>query len=371
LIEKDSIQVILVGGKKTMFNEHLKTFGLVRRQIVLDALNWKIKNDPNYSDVHISENNLNLLPENDIPTSLSDSIAEEVENVDPFGKSFPMSSIREENYEEDDKEDELMEKIGYVDLNGDTLTYPELFAASWNNTLLGVGHKQIPISEYSDDVIYGSFPELFPYGKGVPEGMLQNKNPTYSLQNWLKHLVLLHDKRFVEHHSFIFVLFNMIRRREVCKKAKLMLRDQKYGNIIEAIKNLKASDFDSICEGIEKGMTWDKILKNCNLDIQNLLNGLKIVSSSQQGSLGSKLFSRNHLRNVITAKRIPFIWLTLTSANIKEPIVALLNGISHDEALNLNSRERKNLVADDPVAAVEYFNITISSILHLLFISLI
>jgi hypothetical protein len=91
-----------------MFNEHLKTFGLVRRQIVLDALKWKIKNDPNYSDVHISENNLNLLPENVIPISLSDSIAEEVENVDPFGKS--LSSIREENYEDNDKEDELMEK---------------------------------------------------------------------------------------------------------------------------------------------------------------------------------------------------------------------------------------------------------------------
>jgi hypothetical protein len=117
-------------------------------------------------------------------------------------------------------------------------------------------------------------------------------------------------------------------------------------------------------------MSWDKVLKHCNADIQKLLNGLKIVSSSQPGSLGNKLFSRNHLRNVITAKGIPFIWLTLTSANIKEPF-ALLNGMSHDEALNLNSRERKKLVADDPVAALEYLNITRSSILHRLFMSLI
>lgn len=54
-------------------------------------------------------------------------------------------------------------------------------------------------------------------------------------------------------------------------------------------------------------------------------------------------------------------------AHIKDPLVALLNGKTIDEALNMTTHDRKKLVADDPVAAVEYFHIIISSILHHLF----
>ncbi len=66
-------------------------------------------------------------------------------------------------------------------------------AASWNNTLLAVSHRKMTISEYTDDIMYGSFPDLFPYGRGVPENLFVNTNSTYFLK-WLRHLILLHDK---------------------------------------------------------------------------------------------------------------------------------------------------------------------------------
>jgi hypothetical protein len=58
-----------------------------------------------------------------------------------------------------------LDKVGFVDLNGSALSYPQLFAASLNNTLLAVSHRKMPISEYTDDIMYGSFPDLFPYGR--------------------------------------------------------------------------------------------------------------------------------------------------------------------------------------------------------------
>ena len=42
----------------------------VRRQVVLDALNWLTKNNPHYSNVEINFHALNSLPENDVPQEI-------------------------------------------------------------------------------------------------------------------------------------------------------------------------------------------------------------------------------------------------------------------------------------------------------------
>ena len=69
-----------------------------------------------------------------------------------------------------------------------------------------------PANDFSNpELLPGLYPTLFPYGCGVPE---DSSRPTkVSLNQHIRYLLSLEDRRFEKHHSFMFVLFNMIQRR--------------------------------------------------------------------------------------------------------------------------------------------------------------
>ncbi len=44
-----------------------------------------------------------------------------------------------------------------------------------------------------------------------------------------------------------------------------MVKDEKFDNVVKAINNLSPDDFKKICENIENGMSWDKVLKHTKI----------------------------------------------------------------------------------------------------------
>ena len=78
-----------------------------------------------------------------------------------------------------------------------------------------------PAKDFSNpELLPGLYPTLFPYGCGVPE---DSSRPTkVSLNQHIRYLLALEDRRFKKHHSFMFVLSSMIQRRQACLNASLM-----------------------------------------------------------------------------------------------------------------------------------------------------
>jgi hypothetical protein len=79
----------------------------------------------------------------------------------------------------------------------------------------------MPVKDcYNSELFLGLFPTLFPYGYGAPYDPLR---PTaVSLNQHIRYLLAYEDQRFEKHHSFMFVMFNVLQRRQACWNASLM-----------------------------------------------------------------------------------------------------------------------------------------------------
>lgn len=74
LPSSDIIQIVFI-GTNIPNDLHLKKIFTVRRQKVKDVLIWLKLNNPYYANVQISEENLNKLPDDDIPSNIYDNIS--------------------------------------------------------------------------------------------------------------------------------------------------------------------------------------------------------------------------------------------------------------------------------------------------------
>ena len=78
-----------------------------------------------------------------------------------------------------------------------------------------------PANEYSNpNLLLCIFPTLFPYGCGALEDKFRPVQINF--REHLRYLLSHGDRRFEEHHSFIFVVFNILQRRTACFHAQLI-----------------------------------------------------------------------------------------------------------------------------------------------------
>ena len=64
-------------------------------------------------------------------------------------------------------------------------------------------------NEYNNPtLLLGLYPTFFPYGTGAFE---ESPRPVKTLfKKQIQYLLSYNDRRFEEHHSFIFIVFNML-----------------------------------------------------------------------------------------------------------------------------------------------------------------
>ena len=101
-----------------------------------------------------------------------------------------------------------------------------------------------PANDFSNpELLPGLYPTLFPYGCGVPE---DSSRPTkVSLNQHIRYLLALEDRRFEKHHSFMFVLFNMIQRRQACLNASLMASRPYFRDIAPNLQTITSHEIEA------------------------------------------------------------------------------------------------------------------------------
>lgn len=101
-----------------------------------------------------------------------------------------------------------------------------------------IPRSETPVNQYDNPLLLlGLFPTLFPYGLGSLDNPDRKIKTCYKTH--LQYLLSYHDKRFEIHHSFIFVFFNMLQRRNACYNARLMMNQpysQSYAKQISKVK---------------------------------------------------------------------------------------------------------------------------------------
>lgn len=356
--------VVFVGSSRPS-NEWLRTKAkplLVRREKVRAALIWLKNNNPLYADVTINNEVLDSLPEESVApveitvetaTESSDAVGARHDNVSPehVDAAVPAESS--------------FEKAVVADLDMTKLSSAQMSLAALSHLLRGREFLQIPhgpqaCNEYEDFNLFPLlYPTLFPYGYGGFEH--PNRKRAVGMKLHARHLFSLADKRFQEHYSFLFTVFNILQRRIVNQKAKLKIKRSYFDEFANSLQNISQESIASVAERYSKGDFASPYSDEERLVVR-LMREVNLVSQPVPGSSSSKQVLRNQIRGMMTDLGLPSFYITINPADIYNPLVRFLAGdeIDVDNVVGDNRDNSWNqsiFIARNPFVAGKFFHI--------------
>lgn len=172
-----------------------------------------------------------------------------------------------------------------------------------------------PINEYANPSHLAClYPNLFPYGFGVVED--SSRPVSVGFKDHIQFLLSLEDKRFEKNHSFLYVVFNILQKRNACYGARLMITRPYFGGIAEKINYVKVEDIDDALRSIE-----DKTYQSAKHEkVDLLLKQIRTIGGKVMGSHQSRALLRVEIHSLIYALGLPNLFMTINPADINHPV---------------------------------------------------
>ncbi|KAG2336078.1 hypothetical protein BDR05DRAFT_978863 [Suillus weaverae] len=313
---------ITIVGPKNLPVKSLPSLLSVNRNRVKNALIFLKTQNHLYNDIIISEENLNLLPEDGLPLELFTII-----------KHSDQEHLLEQEREgyvigDDDTDDVLAnaftntshrEKESYSVQHGSTFIneYPRLNTA---------GERYAGTTENPNHLL-GTFPCLFPYGFG---GFEIQRPRTISYEAQAKWTMQYSDRRFRKDFHFMFQVFGVIQKRE------------KAFHETEDLATAGREEASGKCPS--------------NPIICSLKKHLSAIRAKVMGTDESRINIRSYIWGMTIMKNPPSLWITINPTDTHDPIAQVFAGEDIDlDNFNCNlgpdSSHRATIIANDPYAA--------------------
>jgi hypothetical protein len=353
--ELDQILAFMFTGPCKPTKDDLKrTPLLVRRNKIAKALQWLILNHSDYEGVEISEDNLNQYPLEDVPVvidyreSILNKEAEESSLHDTEGDdgfdgdcSFVVHGLYGEEY---------------TTMTTEGLKAVALEHLTQNNKMLFIGHSKEPLTSFRNPQLFPSMmPWLFPYGLG---GICNPKHHGHtSTREFIKHLLMYHDKRFQMDKSFALITWNQEQIANGTTAGYLTANKARFPEIIDRLTNLDTEVLQKLITHLKKG---GKMKPNNEKEeaCYRILSDLDFASAKVSGSVGSKKHLRNQIWSLISYIGAPSWFITLSPADVKHPICLYYADTKEEFCPDIRSnKESFDLVANNPVAAARFFHL--------------
>lgn len=217
------------------------------------------------------------------------------------------------------------------------------------------------LSDGTDDAnpshLLGSFPCLFPYG----EGGLEVRRPIpVSYDAHARWALRYEDKRFRRDHHFMFQVFGVLQKRQVCAAASLQVSKRAFLHHEREIRSLNTMDFDTA----SAEESAHKVFSNPFM--RSFRQNLSSVRAKVMGTDESRIRIRSLIWGMCVKKNPPSIWLTINPADTQDPVAQVLCGeafdLDHFDAFDL--RPSDIAIASDPYGAATFFHVTINAFLR-------
>ncbi|KAE8230711.1 hypothetical protein CF326_g4281 [Tilletia indica] len=380
----DTLVSCLVIGPRQPRLSDLRHVFKVRRKKVHDLLHFLRNNFKDYPQFPIDEESLNDLPEDDVPASIMRCVGHnEVANPHSLFDAetagiHPHPAL--EGLEDDDERDgqtTFLEHHGLVDVTGARISSTERTANALANTTgsdrpdLLIKHGTTFIKEYDNPGLFpGMFPTLFPWGIGGFEDR-DNRQERLSLKRQGSLLLDLADSHFRRHLSFVFVLCNIIQRRAIHLGSRFVCKMRDFDSVSKSIRSMDAKMVKGVSKHLmDGGRITD--LTTAETKILTLLKKCEVVSSNVAGSKAVMNRARADIRAYVGQFGVFQLFLTLTPSTAHSPVFHIFYG---DSSIQLDARspvlpspsESGVRLADDPVAATDYFHFHIAAVFKFLF----
>ncbi|KAI0064804.1 hypothetical protein BV25DRAFT_1769928, partial [Artomyces pyxidatus] len=227
-----------------------------------------------------------------------------------------------------------------------------------------------PIPEYNNTaLIMGMFPKLYPFGIGGFES--DSRGIPLSFQKQAAYYLDIQDRSFRIHNSFIFVVNNIIQRRQAHLHTALSVSKARFKDVAKELTSITPAMLHKVAKHLEDEGKIQELTEE-EKSVFQLLREVNAIAAHVPGSEASKLFARSEISSYMGYIGMPQIYLTLNPNPHHSPIFQVMVG---DEKVDLSqqfpelapSPERARRLAEDPVAAADFFDFSIRCIFQHLF----
>ncbi|CAF2508977.1 unnamed protein product [Rotaria sp. Silwood2] len=338
----DTLKVIFIGARPPD-RIHLKKVLTVRKEKIIQALRWLKKHNILYQKVNINLQNINQLPEDDVPECIMSTLEQKLDDEEisserigyvPDPLPNPIGSTAAGTIP--------ISNSGILDVNGTSVCSEEISTYVLNkikhnahkdqinteNVYL-IPHSSAPVNEYfNPKLLAGLYPTLFCYGLEAPED--QSRPVKVNLREHIRYLLSYNDRCFETNHSFIFVVFNLSQRRDACFHAQLIATKPYFRASADEIQSLSSKDIEIALESSLK-RTYSSAESNSTLN--KLLEHIKTIGGRVMGSAYSRTALRTRIYALIYNQGLRSIFLTINPADIHSPVALYFAGVE----LNLDN----------------------------------
>ena len=222
-----------------------------------------------------------------------------------------------------------------------------------------ISRSHLPINDCSNpELLLGLFPMLFPYGCGAPYD--SSRLSPISLMQHIRHLLAYDDQRFEKHHSFMFVMFNVIQRRPTCWNTPLIASRPYFRDTATDLRTLTSKEIEVALISATK-QTFSSIV---NPRLNMLIKQIRTVGGNVMGSAYSRTALRTQIHALIFNPGLPSIFMTIIPTDIHSRVALYFAGLDLDLDTILpetipSTYERAQVIAAHPVATARFFNVLI------------
>ncbi|KZT50435.1 hypothetical protein CALCODRAFT_444612 [Calocera cornea HHB12733] len=208
-----------------------------------------------------------------------------------------------------------------------------------------------------------AFITLFPYGEGGPE---DDRETEVSFKEHARWTLRYADRQFRLHHSWIFIMFGIIQKREALNSARLQMERRDFAQAMHALSTITIDDLKAAAEEEENQG------RPSSSAVRVLLKQLRAMSARIIGSNAYRTALRNNVWGTTFYLYPPSIWFTITPNDLHDPIAQVFAGeeIDMDRFISTAGPDKKKRalnVAKDPYAAAKFFQFVMHAFLRCMF----
>ena len=308
----------------------------VRKQQVENALNWLIRNNPQYKNVTLNQDALDSLPQNNVPEDLiTVHLTEEMnENDLDINTELLGPDLGPNTNAEDIVYDEESDISSFLPVASSQQQEIEAAQEQLSQTMDWPSLGNDPLSEFTTPFLASmAFPVLFPDGKGDPTNPQTMRDVSFA--DKIKHLIKIGNKTdngwsypFANHPRFSYWALNMIQRQRTLQQGAIFLK-QNPG---------------------EAHLTADELRQLINdNNYSSLVSKISRYVANVSGTNSYWHRVKEDLKAIIHHEGPPTFFFTLSAADMHWPDLHCLFGNSN------NSQVRRQNIINNPHIADWFF----------------
>jgi Helitron helicase-like domain at N-terminus len=240
-----------------------------------------------------------------------------------------------------------------------------LSAGTGDKLLVDVCSGAPPCNEYDSQHLLLAFPCLFPFAVGGFGWSSRQRQLGWERQ--LKYLLQQSHRLFGRHEVFMYVVFNILQRREICLGARIVTRKSSLASVRTLLAGLDSREVKRRLGNVPR--TGRGAIRIRDPKLSSLL---KLTDTANGFVRGSKQYAadrRSEIRGLCIRYGVPSFFITINPDDVKHPlIVALANEqLETNQITNEYILARYKLLATDPVAQAEFFDVILTAVIDFLF----